>query len=282
MRIAILGAAGQLGQEFARILPGEFVALARAAADLSNPPALRAKLQEIGPSVVINCASYNAVDRAESEPDAAFAVNALGVRSLALLCRELDCTLVHFSTNYVFGLDQDRAVPYVESDVPGPISVYAASKAAGEWFVRSLCPKHFVLRTCGLYGGSGTRRGNFVETMLRKAAEGEPVRVVADQLCTPTSAADLARASLPLLGSSDYGLYHVTNAGACSWFEFALAIFAMSGSRTPLTPIRSEEFVLPAKRPGYSVLSNARWIRAGFAPLRPWQDALAEYLAMKR
>ena len=140
------------------------------------------------PDVVVNCAAYNFVDKAESEPDAAFAVNAWGVRDLARVCRDLDCVLVHFSTDYVFGLDSGRARPYAETDAPGPVSVYGLSKLAGEYLVRALCPRHFVIRTCGLYGvwGSGGKGGNFVETMLRVAGQGKPLRVVDDQICTPS------------------------------------------------------------------------------------------------
>jgi dTDP-4-dehydrorhamnose reductase len=276
MRYAVLGANGQLGHDLCPRLPGEVTALTRDRADLTRPDTVRAALGELRPDVVVNCAAYNFVDRAESEPPAAFAVNAWGVRDLALLCRELDCTLVHFSTDYVFGLDETRTTPWTEADAPGPVSVYGLSKLAGEYLVRSLCPRHLVVRTCGLYGvwGSGGKGGNFVETMLRLAGQGKPLRVVADQTCTPSYTVDVAEATTALLATGRYGLFHVTNAGACSWHELARATFELAGVTAHLTPITSAEFGAAARRPRYSVLAPA----AGQTPLRPWREALAAYL----
>ena len=230
--------------------------------------------------MVVNCAAYNFVDKAESDPAGAFAVNAWGVRDLALVCRDLDCVLVHFSTDYVFGLDETRRRPWAETDAPGPVSVYGLSKLAGEYLVRSLCPRHFVIRTCGLYGvwGSGGKGGNFVETMLRMAGQGKPLRVVADQTCTPTYTVDLAAASADLIATGRYGLYHLTSAGACSWHEFARAIFDLAGVKADLTPIGSREFGAAARRPAYSVLSSAAGADLNLSPMRPWSEALAAYL----
>jgi dTDP-4-dehydrorhamnose reductase len=278
MKIVILGAAGQLGRQLRRALPGEVVGLTRADADLTKPAALRSTLTQLCPDVVVNAAGYTQVDRAEAEPSEAFAVNALAVRELAAICRDGDCTLIHFSTDYVFGLDALRTTPYSESDAADPINVYGNSKLAGEHFVRATCPKHFILRTSGLYGPSPT---NFVAAMLRKAEAGEPLRVVDDQVCTPTSAFDLAQATCELLRSQAYGLYHVTNAGSCSWYEFAQAIFEAAKIDVPLVSIKTEEYAAPARRPRYSVLSNARWADAGFTPLRSWQNALKHYLAAR-
>jgi dTDP-4-dehydrorhamnose reductase len=234
--------------------------------------------------MVINCAAYNLVDRAESEPDEAIAVNAWGPRSLALICRDADCPLVHFSTDYVFGLAEDRRSPYTEMDAPGPVSVYGTSKLAGEFFVRALCPRHFVIRTCGLYGvwGSGGKGGNFVEKMLRVASQGKPLRVVADQFCTPSYTADVAQAAAELIGTDQYGLYHVTNAGSCSWHEFAGTIFALEAVQADLMPIPSRDYPLPARRPAYSVLSLDKYASLGLLPPRPWPEALATYLAERR
>ncbi len=283
MKIAVLGARGQLGRELCRVLSDDVVALGRAEADLTVAPKLRQTLAGIGPRVVINAAAATHVDRAEAEPALAFAVNAFAMRELAAICRDLDAALIHFSTNYVFGLDHMRDSAYDEDDAPGPVSVYGASKLAGEHFVRSVWPKHFILRTAGVYGlpAPGDSRGNFVETMLRLAAQETPLRVVDDQICTPTSAADLARAVIELLDSQAYGLYHVTNGGACTWHEFAETIFEMANLAPPLVPIRSEEHAAPARRPRFSVLSNRRWINTGFTPLRPWREALARYLAAR-
>src|SRR5262249_31308806 len=164
VKYAVLGAAGQLGRDLCSRLPDEVVPLTRAEADLTQRGALRKLLSDLRPDVVINCAAYNFVDRAEDEPDAAFAVNAWAVRELAVACHELGVVLVHFSTDHVFGLDTARHTPYAEDDAPGPVSVYGLSKLSGEYLVRALCPRHIVVRTCGLYGawGSGGKGGNFV------------------------------------------------------------------------------------------------------------------------
>lgn len=278
MKIIVLGAGGQLGRRLCLALPGEIVGLTRADADLTNPQQVRSTLERHRPEMVVNAAGFTAVDRAEAEPDAALAVNAEGVRNLALLCRDFACPLIHFSTNFVFGADAGRAAPYAETDAPGPINVYGKSKLLGEEHIRRLWPRHFIVRTTGLYGVGK----NFVEAMLRQADAGTPIRVVGDQVCTPTSVMDLATGVRALLQSQAYGLYHLTNAGACSWHEFAQAIFELTGRPAALEPIRSDEYAALARRPRYSVLANARWIASGFTPLRPWREALAHYLAERR
>lgn len=280
MKYAVLGAAGQLGRDLCPRLEGDVLPLTRDQADLSRPETLRSALTNSRPDVVVNCAAYNFVDRAESEAEAAFAVNAWGVRHLADLCRELDCTLVHFSSDYVFGLDELRSTPFRESDAPGPVSVYGLSKLAGEYLVRARTPRHFVIRTCGLYGvwGSGGKGGNFVETMLRVAGQHKPLRVVQDQRCTPTYTVDLAAATVALLRTPNYGLYHLTNAGSCSWYEFAHAIFDLKGVSADLSPISSSEYKAVARRPAYSVLEPAGYTAVGLPALRPWREALAAYL----
>jgi dTDP-4-dehydrorhamnose reductase len=280
MKYAVVGAAGQLGRELLRRLGPQASALTRADADLTQPGAARAALERLRPEIVINCAAYNLVDRAEAEPQAAFAVNAWAVRELAAACRELGCLLAHYSTDYVFGLDEARRTPYAEGDAPGPVSVYGLSKLSGEYLVRATCPRHLVLRTCGLYGvwGAGGKGGNFVETMLRLAGQGKPLRVVDDQVCTPSYAADVAEATLALLEAGAQGLYHVRSGGACSWHEFARAIFELAGVRADVTPITSAEFGAAARRPGYSVLGMGAYEALGLPAPRPWREALAAYL----
>jgi len=281
MRTAVLGAPGQLGRDLCPRLGGEVIALGRADADLTDPTRLRELLERLRPDVVVNCAAYNFVDKAESEPAVALAVNAVAVRDLAIICRELDCTLVHFSTDYVFGLDTSRSAPWTEDDAPGPVSVYGLSKLAGEFLVRSTCPKHVIIRTCGLYGvwGSGGKGGNFVETMLRKAREGKPVPVVNDQRCTPSFTADVAAATSALVASGARGLYHVTSAGDCTWYELAREIFRAAGMTIEVKPITSAEFGARARRPAYSVLSNEKLLGTGIPVPRPWPEALSAYLA---
>lgn len=284
MKYAVLGATGQLGRDLCPRLEGEVLPLPRTQADLTHPDTLRAALAAARPDVVVNCAAYNFVDRAESEPDVACAVNAWGVGRLADLCREFDCTLVHFSSDYVFGLDAGRSTPYRETDAPGPVNVYGVSKLAGEYLARTRAPRHYVLRTCGLYGvwGSGGKGGNFVETMLRRASQGQLLRVVNDQVCTPSYTVDVAAATVALLRTGRHGLYHLTSAGACTWFEFAAAIFEMMGLRPDLAAISSREYNAAARRPPYSVLAPAALSTAGVAALRPWRAALAAYLEERR
>ncbi len=279
-KIAVLGAAGQLGRDLCPRLPGEVIALTRDQADLTRAEPLRSTLDALRPEVVVNCAAYNFVDRAESEPEAAFAVNAWGVRSLATICRDLGCILVHFSTDHVFGLDEDRRTPYTEADAPGPVSVYGLSKLVGEYLVRSLCPRHFVIRTCGLYGvhGSGGKGGNFVETMLRLAAQGKSLRVVADQVCTPSYTVDVATGTAALLQTGQFGLYHLTNEGSCSWHEFGRTILELAGVEANLAPITTAEYGAAARRPAYSVLAPAAAAAQNMPRLRSWQSALAVYL----
>jgi dTDP-4-dehydrorhamnose reductase len=283
--IAVIGAGGQLGQALCELIDASTVApLTHQDVELTDRASLERALRPLAPTVVINTAAFNLVDDAESRPADAFATNAFGVRELAGVCRDLGCTLVHFSTDYVFGIDRSRDRPYEESEVPGPLSVYGLSKLAGEYFVRSICPRHFVIRTCGLYGlrGSGGKGRNFVQTMLRLGRERGQVRVVNDQTCTPTSAADLAAATLQLLATDAFGLYHWTNSGSCTWHEFACEIFRVSQMAVQCEAITSVEFGARAARPAYSVLSTAKIEKLGMKRPRPWQEALSDYLKMIR
>ncbi len=281
MSIVVVGAGGQLGQELCQLIPrSKLVALTHQDIELTDGPGFMSVLGPLSPSVVLNAAAFNHVDQAEDRPADAFGTNAFGVRELAKVCRELDATLVQYSSDYVFGLDQNRDQSYDETAVPGPLGVYGLSKLAGEYFVRSICSRYFVIRTCGVYGmkGAGGKGRNFVLTMLRLARENRQIRVVNDQTCTPTCAADLARATLQLLTTNEYGLYHWTNSGSCTWFQFAGEIFRQTGLHVDCTEITSQVFAARAKRPGYSVLSTDKFQRLGFAMPRPWQDAVGEFL----
>ncbi|NOX56332.1 MAG: dTDP-4-dehydrorhamnose reductase [Planctomycetes bacterium] len=284
MRVAVIGALGQLGTDLCHKLGDEAVPLTHDDVELTEPDSIRRALDRAAPEYVVNTAAYNLVDRAEDEPERAYAVNALGARNLATVCADRDVPLVHVSTDHVFGLDRDRTKPYRESDAPGPVSVYGVSKLAGEYFVRSLCKRHFVVRTCGLYGKaglSGRGKGNFVETMLRLGRERPEVRVVDDQRCTPTATVDLAHAIVRLMQTDAYGLYHVTNAGDVTWFEFATEIFRLAGFETRVVPVRSDEFGAKARRPAYSVLDCEKLRAVTGFKLRSWRDALSEYLSRR-
>jgi dTDP-4-dehydrorhamnose reductase len=280
MKIVVVGAAGQLGRAICPLLSHEVVALTRNELDLTRAADVQSALDAVRPQVVVNCAAYNLVDKAESEPDAALAVNALAVRNLALACKAVDATFVHVSTDYVFGLDASRRTPWKETDAPGPVSAYGLSKLTGEYWARQTAPKHVVVRTCGLYGrrGTGGKGGNFVETMLRVASEGKPLRVVNDQRCTPSFVGDVAKAMVQLIDSGNFGLFHLTNSGDCSWYEFAAEIFRQSGLQPDLKPIPSSEYKTAAKRPAYSVLAREHADQIGLAPLQDWRDGLGEYL----
>lgn len=284
MVVLVLGARGQLGRDLVPRLSGRVVGLGRAEIDLTDAAELRRVLTEQRPDVVVNCAAYNHVDRAESEPEAAFRVNAWAVRDLATICRDLGCLLVHFSSDYVFGLDSSRAIPWTPDDAPGPVSVYGLSKLAGEYLVRSICPGHLVLRTCGLYGlhGVGGKGTNFVETMLRLAGQGRPLRVVSDQVCSPSYTVDVAETTAALLRVGARGVHHVVNPGGCSWYEFARTIFELEGISADLSPIAAAEYGAAARRPTYSVLDVESLTRIGVPAPRPWAEALQAYLVERR
>ena len=285
MRVLITGAGGQLAADLARAFGDaghETIGLRREDLDIADEAAVSARLDEVRPDAILNTAAYNRVDDAERAVDVAFAANAFGPHALARAAAELDALLVHYSTDYV--VEGTKRTPYDEDDAPLPLSVYAASKLGGEYFVRAAAPRHYVLRVCGLFGpaGRGTRHGNFVETMLRVAASGRPLRVVADQVMAPTATADVAAATLGLLDRrAPYGLYHCTAAGETSWYDYARAIFELAGVPADLTPTTAAQYGAAARRPDYSVLDNAKLEAAGVARPRHWRDALAAYLAAR-
>lgn len=285
MRILLIGAAGQLGQDLLPVLQRrghEVTPVIHEQLEICSPEAVRQQMASARPQCVINTAAFHRVDECEEQAEKAFAVNVLGVCNLAQSVEEAGAALVHFSTDYVFG--GEKRTPYRESDLPQPLSVYAMSKLAGEFAARCYCSRHFVVRTCGLYGmgGSRSKGGNFVETMLRLAGQKKTIRVVADQIVTPTSTADLAERVLPMIESGRYGLYHMSSAGQCSWYEFAAEVFRLAGVNADLQPTDSKSFGAKARRPAYSVLDNCRMRAAGIAEFRPWQEALADYLWHRR
>jgi dTDP-4-dehydrorhamnose reductase len=235
----------------------------------------------MSPDIVINTAAFHRVDECEDQPETAFSVNALAVRELARLGRETGFCLVHFSTDYVF--DGRQRHPYVEEDVPSPLNVYAVSKLAGEFFIRSLLERYFLVRTCGLYGVSGSKEKgyNFVDRMISLDQEGKSIRVVDDQWVTPTSTAELAETLSELIRTPHYGLYHLTAEGACTWFQFAREIFSQLGRQPCLEPVDSRTLGAKAQRPLYSVLENKRAKEIGLQNFSPWPAALRTYLQKK-
>jgi len=281
MKVLLTGGRGQLAAALYQTLAPrhQVVALGHAELDITDGAAVAACLTRERPAILINTAAYHRVDDCEDEAERSFAVNALAVLTLARWCAANDAVFVHFSTDYVFS-GNERA-PRSESDPPAPLSVYGASKLAGEYLARQACSRHFVIRTCGLYGHGGTSQkgGNFVEKMLALAAAGQPIRVVDDQVLTPSYTVDVAAKTTQLMATSHYGLYHVTNGGSCSWYEFTRQLFALAGVSAELAPTTSTEFVTRARRPAYSVLRHAALARLGLNDLPTWDDALRRYFA---
>ena len=282
--IVLIGADGQLGTDLATYFQENnisFYPLYYPQFDITRPEKARRQLASLKPKVVINTAAYHRVDECEDYPERAFLVNALAVRHLALICGELESSLVHFSTDYVF--DGQKKKPYVEEDCPRPLSVYAASKLAGEYFVQAFLERYFLIRTCGLYGVAGCwgKGTNFVETMIKLAREGRAIKVVNDQKVTPTSTRELAEKIAELLKINAYGLYHLTNEGQCTWFEFAQKIFEYLNLKPELIPVSSQEFGAKARRPPYSVLENKKAKALGLTSFSPWEEALKDYLQRK-
>jgi dTDP-4-dehydrorhamnose reductase len=286
MKVAVLGGNGQLGTDVVRAFADngdEVFALAHADVEITDRESISSKLCELQPDIVVNTAAMHHVENCESEPEKAFAINALGARNLALVARDIGSVLMHLSTDYVF--DGSKGSPYDEGDAPRPLSVYGNSKLAGEYFVRSMVGKHFVLRTSAIYGNSPCRaKGglNFIQLMLKLAKERGEVRVVDSEFVTPTATPELARQMVVLSRCEAYGLYHVTAEGSCSWFEFAQEIFALTNTQVSLKVAGPNEFPAKVPRPKYSVLENRGLKLLGLNTFRVWQDGLRDYLGISQ
>ena len=279
-RAVVFGASGQLGVELVRELKSrqyEVGAWDRAHADITDPAAVERALAGFDAEVVLNAAAYNQVDVAEKEPQAAFLVNALAVRNLALACRQIDARLVHFSTDYVF--DGTATRPYVEEDPTHPLGAYAVSKLAGEFYAQAYLDKALVVRTSGVFGPGGlvTARGNFVEIMLRLAGSNQPIRMVEDHFASPTFAPFLAARTADLLERGQSGVFHAGGGTPISWFDFAQIIFEVAGLHPALHRTSEREYRTPARRPKYSALSNAKMERAGVEPMPSLRQAVENY-----
>jgi dTDP-4-dehydrorhamnose reductase len=249
--------------------------------DITDLAAVENALAKYDPEAVFNAAAYNQVDVAEKEPQAAYLVNGLAVRNLALACRHLDAKLVHFSTDYVF--DGTAGRPYVEEDATHPLGAYAVSKLAGELYARAYLDSALVVRTSGVFGpaGVGTARGNFVELMLRLAKSPNAIRVVEDHVASPTFAPLLASRTIDLVERGERGVFHVGGGTAVSWFEFAGLIFEAAGVKAVVQATDEREYRTPARRPRYSALANAKMERAGLEPMPGLREVLASYFSKR-
>lgn len=275
MTIAVTGAGGQLGKELIRLqLPGiTWIGLDRQALDITDAEACMHVIGNQRPDAVIHAAAYTAVDRAETEPETAYRINVQGTQNAAAAAELVGAKFVYVSTDYVF--DGFGTRPYEVNDPTGPRTVYGRTKLQGEQAAAVACNRTFIVRTSWVYGAYGS---NFVRTMLQLASNGTPLRVVNDQTGSPTYTYDLARFLTELVLTEQYGTYHASNSGSCTWYQFAQTIFAQSGLNVDLVPCTTAEFPRPAPRPAYSVLGHDSMRRAGFAPLRDWREGLKEFL----
>ena len=275
-KIIVTGCNGQLGRAVNKLYAGnnayEFVNTDVGELDITNIDQVMAFAREVKPYAIINCAAHTAVDACESEGDKAYKINAIGARNLSIAASETDAKLVHISTDYVF--DGKGSRPYTEFDPTGPQGMYGLTKLAGENFVRDFADRYFIIRTAWLYGDGK----NFVKTMLKLSETHDKVRVVRDQVGSPTSADELARAIAYLLPTENYGLFHGTCEGDCSWSEFAEEIFRLAGKKTAVEAITPQEYGAAASRPAYSILDNYMFRLTSDFVFADWHEAIREYM----
>lgn len=281
MKVAIIGANGQLGSDLVKAFGEEAIPLTRRDLDVTNLESLKI-LSELEPEVIINTAAYVRVDDAEIEVEKAFRVNAIGALNVAKVCDELNAVNVYISTDYVF--DGAKGEPYEEDDVPNPINIYGASKYTGEIFTKNYSEKYYVIRVASLYGKAGARGkgGNFVDSMIQRAKKGEEIKVVNDMFMSSTYTKDISRMLkrvLDLAINPEFGVYHMVNEGYCNWYDFTREIFNILGwdAKIQITPIKSSELKRLAKRPTFSVLRNKKIKEIG-VEMRSWREALRDYL----
>ncbi len=283
MKIAIIGANGQLGTDLTEVLSVEHEVLALSHADIevTDIDSLNKALCSIKPDIVLNTAAYHIVPDAERFPDKAFQINGKGALNLARICSDEKIRLVHYSTDYVF--DGEKKTPYTEDDKPNPLNVYANTKLSGEYFALNYCDTSYVIRISGIYGKipSRAKGGNFITTMLKLAKEKPEVKVVNDEILTPTSTYRIASNTAELIKTDSYNLYHMTSEGQCSWYEFAKVIWDTLGLKTPLIPTSVKEFNAPVKRPFYSVLENMNLNKIGCNNMKDWKKDLQDFLINK-
>lgn len=276
MRILVTGAAGQLGQDVVTEVEKrgyEAISADRTQLDITDEGSVRAFITDVKPDAILHCAAYTNVDMAEEDKETAYNVNALGSEYLAKAASAINSKLLYVSTDYVF--DGTASEPYEVDHPTKPLGVYGETKLAGEELIKKHLERFFIVRTAWVYGIHGN---NFVKTMLKLGSERDELGVVHDQVGSPTYTVDLAKFMVDLAETEKYGIYHASNEGVCSWYEFAVEIFRQAGITVKVNPLTTEQFPRPAKRPKYSVLSKKKIKDQGFSPLRDWKDALAAYL----
>jgi dTDP-4-dehydrorhamnose reductase len=280
MKLAVIGANGQLGTDLMEVLSAEHevIGLNHADIEITDINSVQKVLSTAKPEIVLNTAAYHIVPEAEKFPDKAFHINGTGALNLAKVCQDLGIRLVHYSTDYVF--DGKKQKPYIESDCPNPLNVYANSKLSGEYFVLNYSDKSYVVRVSGIYGKVPCRAkgGNFITTMIKLAKEKPEVRVVNDEILTPTPTLHIAKNTAALIKTDAFGLFHMSCEGKCSWYEFAKVIWQTLQLETPLYPASVRDFPLVVKRPFYSVLENKNLNKLGINQMPDWKVALKEFL----
>lgn len=280
MKVAIIGANGQLGTDLVEVFNEEAIPFTHRDLDVTDTESVTI-LKELKPEVVINTAAYVRVDDAEVEVEKAFSVNAIGALNVAQACNELNAVNVYISTDYVF--DGTKGAPYEEEDVPNPINVYGLSKYMGEVFTRNYSQRYYIIRLASLYGKAGARGkgGNFVEFVIQRAKKGEEIKVVDDIFMSPTYTKDVSRMLKKFLKiKPEFGVYHMVNEGYCTWYEFTTEIFTILGGDVHITPIKSSELKRLARRPIFSALQNTKLEALGL-DMRTWKEALKDYLQEK-
>lgn len=276
MRVLVTGVKGQLGYDVVKDLEKrghQPIGVDREEMDLMDNEAIRTFIMNLKPEAIIHCAAYTAVDKAEEDVNTCYQINAEAVKVIAECTKELDVKLIYISTDYVF--DGTKEGEYVETDMPNPINVYGASKLKGEQYVQTLLEKYYIVRISWVFGVNGN---NFIKTMRRLGSERDELNIIHDQVGSPTYTADLAPLLVDMMETDKYGIYHATNEGTCSWYEFANEIFKQSNIEVQTSPITTNQYPTAAKRPMNSKMSKAKLKESGFKSLATWEKALEDYI----
>lgn len=282
-KVLLIGRSGQLGYEIGKLIEENnnfYLSFINSKdLDITDKKNVLKNITELNPQIIINCAAYTNVDKAEEDYEKAFQVNALGPRNLAIAAEAVGAKLIHISTDYVFDgngvIVNGEKAPYREYDIPNPINVYGRTKLLGEAYVREFCSKYFIIRTSWLYGENGN---NFVKTIIKTAREKGKLQVVNDQIGNPTNAEDLAEHIYKIAFTDEYGIYHCTGNGICSWYDFACKIVQYAGINCDIEPVSSEKYVTKAKRPSYSCLDNMMLRNTSGDTMRNWEEALCDFI----